>query len=271
MGKILVVSVYYNQKEFLRYQIESFKKFFKDDFEFLMFDNSENGLSIKEEDYSSYEGFKYYRVPQNIFIGKPGGASSRAGLSLDYATGKVFSDFKDSNSILIVDSDVFPAKDFTFNSIMGDCDFSGISQVRDHVNYYANQLVGIRKESIREWGNFSFDLGYVDGVYTDCGGKLYYFMKDNPHIKKRDLDIINSMVLEYGGTPDLWDRVSNISEELKDYFSKDSTIHGGKSFSEVFADTFLHFRAGSNWIGFNENSKKSREENLFDFINKITK
>lgn len=271
MSKILVVSVYYNQKEFLKYQIDSFRRFFKDDFDFIMFDNSIEGLQIKEEDYSFYENFKYYRVPQDIFIGKPGGASPRAGLSLDYAISKVFSDFKENDEILIVDSDVFPAKDFTFDSIMGDSDFSGIAQFRGHVTYYSNQFVGIRRASIRDWKNFSFDLGYIDGVSTDCGGKLFYFVKDNPDMKIRDLDIINSTLLEYGGTPDLWDRVSSISGDLNEFFVKDAIIHGGKSFSEIFANVFLHFRAGSNWIGFNDNIKESRENNLFEFIKKITK
>ena len=270
MEKILIISVYFNQEGFLPYQISCIKKYLNQEFHFCFFDNSHEGkyhLKEKEPEW----GFEYFRVPQEIFTG--GGPSTRAGQSLDYAVKTSLSKYPDINQILILDSDMFPIKNFTFDSLLEDKDFGGIIQHRGHVFYYNNQLVAFRRDKILNWSNFSFDTANVEGEATDCGGKLYFFFKnDNPEISRKDFIGIHSNQLSIG-SPSRWEEIKEIdgdSSLLEDFFKRDIDLNGGQNFSEVYNSGFLHFRAGSNWIDFGSSLKDSREQNLFNYLQNIS-
>jgi hypothetical protein len=266
MEKVLVISVYFNQENFLDPQIKCLDKYLEDDFQFCFFDNSHNGMYESQKLES--EKFKYYRVPQNIFTG--GGASTRAGQSLDYAIKKSLSDFPDLNNILILDSDMFPIKKFTFGEFMGGKDFTGIIQHRGKVFYYNNQLVGMRKDKISDWENFSFDTATVEGEATDCGGPLYYFFQKNSHLERKDVFGIHSNQLEKSNSLN-WDKIDETDSSglLREFFEKDCNLNSGKNFSELYDFKFLHFRAGSNWINFGEDTKNTREDNLHQYLKSI--
>ena len=264
--KILVISVYYNQEGFLDLQLRALKKYLKNEFQFCFFDNSHEGM-LRIRDLRE-DNFRYYRVPQNIFTG--GGASTRAGQSLDYAIKKSFEDFSDLNGVIILDSDMFPVKELIFEDFMGEKDFTGIIQHRGKVFYYNNQLVGIKRNSVSDWRNFSFDTATVEGEATDCGGPLYYFFGTNSNLTRKDVIGIHSNQLEIGN-PHRWNEIQEIDNDgkLESFFRADCDLNSGKNFSEMYDSTFLHFRAGSNWINFGENIKNPREKNLYNYLNTI--
>lgn len=263
MEKVLVISVYFNQENFLEPQLKCLEKYLKNDFQFCFFDNSHSGMySVQNLDSKN---FKYYRVPQDIFTG--GGASTRAGQSLDYAIKKSTSEFPDLDNILILDSDMFPIKDFSFEEFMSGKDFTGIIQHRGKVFYYNNQLVGLRKDKVSDWNNFSFDTANIEGEATDCGGPLYYFFQKNSHLERNDVFGIHSNQLEKN-SPQNWDKIQEADDTglLRSFFERDCDLNSGKNFSEVYDFRFLHFRAGSNWINFGEDTKNTREENLLNYL-----
>ena len=43
-------------------------------------------------------------------------------------------------------------------------------------------------------------------------------------------------------------------------------ILNGNSFSEIFDNSFIHLKAGSNWMGHNNEIANQRESNLFSFL-----
>lgn len=269
-NKVLVISVYFNQENFLPYQISCLKKYLKDDFVFCFFDNSPSGMTSIREELRDLD-FQYFRVPQNIFTG--GGPSTRAGQSLDYATKTSFEEYPNLNKVLILDSDMFPVRRFCFDDLLEEKDFAGIIQHRGHVFYYNNQLVALRRDRISNWKNFSFDAVVVEDEATDCGGGLFFFFRDdNPGVSRRDFIGIHSSQLSLD-SPSRWEEIKEIDGSgsyLEDFFKMDINLNGGNNFSEVYDSRFLHFRAGSNWINFENTTKSSREQNLFNYLKNIT-
>lgn len=269
-NKILVISVYFNQENFLPYQISCLRKYLKEDFVFCFFDNSYSGMGFIK-DLQEDLGFEYFRVPQDIFTG--GGPSTRAGQSLDYAVKSSFEKYPDLNEVLILDSDMFPIRNFSFSDLLEDRDFAGIIQHRGHVFYYNNQLVALKRDRISNWKNFSFDTLVVEGEATDCGGGLFFFFRDdNPEVSRRDFIGIHSSQLTLG-SPSRWEEIKEIDGQeslLEDFFKTDISLNGGENFSEVYDSRFLHFRAGSNWINFENSTKSGREQNLFNYLKNIT-
>jgi len=268
--KVLIISVYFNQENFLPYQISCLKKYLKEDFHFCFFDNSIDGMpSVKERE--SEWGFEYFRIPQNIFSG--GGASTRAGQSLDFAVKCSFEKYPDLDEVLILDSDMFPVRSFTFQDLLEENDFGGIIQHRGHVFYYNNQLVALKRSKISDWKNFSFDTAHVEGEATDCGGKLFFFFRnDNPQVTRKNFIGIHSNQLSLE-TSSRWDEIKEIDGEnslLRDFFIEDINLNGGQNFSEVYNTGFLHFRERYNWINFGKSTKSSREQNLFKYLQNIT-
>lgn len=270
MKKTLIISVYYNQKSFLEHQLRSLEKFFVGEFVFCFFDNSPGGMNLSME--KNLHGFEYFRVPQDIFTG--GGDSKRAGQSLDYAIKTSFQKYPDLKEVLILDSDMFPIKKFTFEDLLGDNDFSGIVQHKGHVFYYNNQLVALRRDNISNWNNFSFDTASIEGEATDCGGRIFFFFRDdNSHLKRKDLRGIhsNQLNLENLSENKEIEEIDGDSNFLYSFFESDISLNGGSNFSEIYESKFLHFRAGSNWIKFGESAKINREQNLFNYLQNITK
>ena len=267
MKKTLVITVYFNQEKFLDYQFKCVEKYLNEEFYFCFFDNSPNGMNLPAR-----ENFEYSRVPQDIFTG--GGASTRAGQSLDYAVKQTLSKYPEAENIIILDSDMFPVKNFTFESLTQGNDFTGIIQQRGHVFYYNNQLVLFKRKEIKKWDNFSFDALMIEGEATDCGGKLFFFFRDdNSHLSRKNVKGVHSNQLTMDNISESVDikEIDGESNLLRSFFETDISLNGGSSFSEIYDSTFLHFRAGSNWINFSESNKISREHNLFDYLGKITK
>jgi hypothetical protein len=269
MKKTLVVTVYFNQEKFLDYQFKCVTKYLKEEFHFCFFDNSPNGMDSSLG--KNYEGFEYFRVPQDIFTG--GGASTRAGQSLDYAVKQSLLKYSEVENVIILDSDMFPVRNFTFESLTQGNDFAGIIQQRGHVFYYNNQLVFFKRKEIKKWDNFSFDAVMVEGEATDCGGNLFFFFRDdNSHLKRKNIRGVHSNQLTSENISESKEikEIDGDSDLLYSFFKSDISLNGGSSFSEIYGSTFLHFRAGSNWINFSESAKVERERNLFDYLNKIT-
>jgi hypothetical protein len=169
--------------------------------------------------------------------------------------------------MLILDSDMFLYDSLEISSYMGDYDFIGIYQTRGDVFYYTNQLCMV---NVNKCQNFKDEVkflpGEIRGNMTDCGGFLFEYI-NKYGVTHRDLDnkIHSGMISKENLEQSLINR-----DILKSFFINDTDIMGGKSFSEVF-DSFLHFRAGSNWINFGGGIPEKRESNLFELFNKIEK
>jgi hypothetical protein len=263
--KVSVITVTYNKPEFIKPQRDLLVKFLKNEFDYFVYNNSDSHVDEKKIEGECFNNnIKYHRIPQNIFSG--GGPSYRAGLSLDYAIKHNIENFS-PDYMLILDSDMFLYEYLEISSYMEGLDFIGIYQTRGEVFYYTNQLCMVNVKKCPSFKDeIKFLPGEIRGNMTDCGGFLFEYI-NKYDIKHKDFNNkIHSGMINSENIGSLFDSESII----KSFFMNDIDIMGGKSFSEIF-HSFLHFRAGSNWINFDKEISNKRESNLFEFFNKIEK
>lgn len=263
--EVSVVTVVYNKPEFIKFHKLLLEKFLKNDFDYFVYDNSDNDSdSNRIRQTCSSLGVKYHRIPQNIFHG--GGDSYRAGLSLDYSIKNNLENYE-SDFMLILDSDMFLYKDLEIKEYIGDTGLMGIYQTRGDVFYYTNQLCVVNLSKCHNFKDeVKFLPGEIRGNMTDCGGFLFEYINKYGITNKDIPSKIHSGTMNDSNIKTLLEN----REELKEFFETDIHLMGGKSFSEVF-DPFFHFRAGSNWINFGIDISKERELNLFNLFDRLLK
>ncbi len=267
--KISVLTVVFNKPEFIQYQYLLLKKYLKNEFDFFVYNNS-NDPKLKEEikQVCEINSIKYYEVPQEIQ--SPNTPSHRAGISLDYSIKHNIQNYNTEN-LIVLDSDMFIIDYFDFEKEV-DSDFKGIKQKRNHVYYYTNQLFFAKIKNLQKFDKaIKFPPGNIDGVNTDCGGYLYYYFNGNKNIIHKDLNqMINSQTLTSEDIEK--SEIFASDENLKKYFLKETEMfQDKKNFSEIYQSKFLHFRAGSNWINIEQEKNQSRQENLFDLLSYLIK
>ncbi len=292
--KINVITVCYNESIFIEYQYKLLKKFLQNDFSFYIYDNSPDDFNISNDIKTICEkhNLNYTRIPQQKIRGD---ASVEAGRSLDFAIDHNIQNFY-SDYGLILDSDMFLVKPLNFMNRINS-DFVGVKQVRDHVFYYNNQLCFLNFKKLIDFDKCKkFYPGAIDSIMCDCGGYLYYYFTKNTNITHSgfekiicsgtitDRDIDNKGFIK---KIDLVEFINN-DEKLKNFYKREieiSYLNGtknpitgpksnygvseGTAFSEIFDETFLHFRAGSNWIGHTEKTRIERKQNLFNYFDSI--
>lgn len=242
--KVLILTVAYNRPDFIPYQYKCFQKFLTEPFEYVVYNNADNEKSssgIRETCDSI--GIQCFRVPQSIH--KSGDPSVRCAESLNYAIASHV--VHHQGVVCIIDSDMFLVKPFSISEQLSKHDIAAIPQVRDDVHYITNQLIFMK--GLPNLNNFKMDCVRVGNTNTDTGGYFYYYHKQNPEIKFQSITHIPSGYpkREYLSTVE--------NEKVREYMRNDPSPEEPGAFAELYLNhTFLHYRAGSNWIG------KSREE-----------
>lgn len=268
MENLSIITVIYNQSEFIKYQYLLLNKFMRNKFTYYCYNNADNDQIRDNINKACLDlGISSINIPQDIYENN-NNPSFRAGLSLDYAIKHNIDEFK-SDHMILLDSDMFLIDYLDLNDVKED--FLGIKQCIEGIEYYNNQLSYVNLRNLPEFGNETkFLPGTIDGVNTDCGGYLYkYFIKYPEIIHRGFSDIIcsqtmtNSTITNNTQIPDV---------DTYDFFKSEFDIfEDGKNFSELYDKRFLHFRAGSNWINFSSDIVKQRTENLYSFLDKKIK
>jgi hypothetical protein len=257
--KVSVIVVAFNKPEFIKLQYDLLIKYLSDRFEFYVYNNSNNaGVSKNIEDECNRHGINHIFVPQSIF--KSSDVSYRAGKSLDYAIHHNMNTYTDNTHLMILDSDMFLVKPFNMVNYMGHFDLMGIYQQRGHVFYYTNQLMFVDISKVKNFDTETkFLPGIIDGQPTDCGGYLYNYINKYGVLNGNVKDNVHSGELKS-------ENVINIDADFVPYFKNEIEMMDGTNFAEYYCGSFLHFRAGSNWINFNNQITEFRQNLLFKYL-----
>lgn len=157
---------------------------------------------------------------------------------------------KENFPTLILDSDMFPFAPFnSINNLLHKA-FRGVYQVRTKrfktdVEYFWNGIMEFDPSKLPNLDLFSFDCGKVNGIKVDTGGQSYRWlemMKEN-----QLLDSIGEIHHLSSLNWELPDYLGSLPIGIRDYLCKDTRNEGAKVYAEIYDNTFLHFRAGSNW------------------------
>jgi len=263
MYPLCIATVAYNKPEFIEYQYRSLKKFIKNEFDFIVYDNTVNA-QIKKEVYAECKRLEIQvvGVPDNS-----GGDSTRAGASLDYALNDIRK--KLYAYVMLIDSDVFLVDYYDAVGSLYDCDLLGRYWNIEHIFYYTNHFIQLQLFKFPVDKNLSFAPVITDSIQLDCGGALYSYLRDYPEIRHNAIKVIPRNFITVGNIERY--QVLNKNKLLLDFFKSECSIFENRSnFSELFQDVFIHLRAGSNWISVDANKQKLRENNLYKLINTLT-
>lgn len=254
----IITTVAYNKPKFIEYQYRSFKKFIQNDFEYVVFNNADNPDIKKEID----DACNSINVTVKDVLHNSGGDSVRAGYSLNFAIRDTKEVFGDCN-LLVIDSDIFLLGEYNLESAVNKYDFVGRYWNVEHLFYYTNHFIHLNLSKLPNIQDIDFLPVTIDDIALDCGGKLYYYFRDNPEVSHGYIKTVPRSYITHKNM----EKYTNLKNNtlLMDFFRKECDIFGD-NFSEVFQDVFVHLRAGSNWIGIDSTKQFDRESNIFNIL-----
>jgi len=296
---IYIYTVCYNTPHFIEIQYQAFKKYIKDDFEYIVFNNTMTNTNISQTNVvnnnelmrvCNKHNITFFDVPKDIFQNvADNNASVRAGMAIDYSNKLLFNNYDLSSTFFLIDSDAFLITEFNVSEFMQNKKISGRIQLRKGLNevvqYITNQIV-IYKPSLFDnelfKNNFSFLPCTLDGIAScDCGGNIHNILK-NINLNRDFINWSNKLFSDtgnnkqlYGGSPSETSDfnlpyVENLDQSIKQLINNDTAILNKQlPFCEIFGNEndksilFLHLRAGTNWINYNIDA---RNKNLFNFF-----
>jgi glycosyltransferase involved in cell wall biosynthesis len=162
-----IFSVHYNKPEYISHQYNSFLKFFDDNFEYYVIDNSpDSSVSKKIQDECAKVNCSYIKIENNYYTQSP---SYSHAYSLNCSL-RYINEFDD---VMFIDHDMFLVKSFKTNY---DYDLMFANQKRGHINYpWPGVLVFNKIKNIKD---IDFLPQNIEGVECDTGGKLFYYIKN---------------------------------------------------------------------------------------------
>lgn len=230
MSKVKIYTWADKAPELIYRQYETIKKFVKDDWEFIVFNNVPATILDRQKRIKQIckeLDIKCLDVRFRTFIS---GAAQICAWGIFWAYHRFFRWEKDTIHV-IFDSDMFFIKDFNFNEYLGDNDICAIHQRRGDIEYLWNGIVIMRGGELPDKNHFDYRLDKINGERTDVGGRLHHWMKRNPDLKIRYIRQINQLGL---------DGAKMLPEKLRDDYNLEYGF-------QLIESSILHYRAGSNW------------------------
>jgi hypothetical protein len=243
-----------NNPEFIKLQYNACKRFSKDPFVFVVFNDAKdfpdrsnwNKPEIKQqiEKTCSELGVACINVPnsEDIRMTSPSQRHSRT-------ANFMWKSYQQNSEvpILTLDSDMFPIAPFSIISDLQSYDFAYVQQVRGGMPFAWPNLWWMNPTKIQKKDLIDWSSDVINGDTTDTGGKSWrWFWAKSDDIKTH--------VIKY--QPSLqWNQDncnSNVVESVLDFCKTDIKNVNGMFFCEVYEDRFLHLRAGSNWEGIDQ-------------------
>ena len=260
-----IVTAVVNNPIFIEIQYFTLKKYFKGDYEFIVFNDAKdfpdftnnNDITIKSqiEEICKKLNIKCINIPnekhKNILC-----AATRCADSMNFIL-----EFQKNNidKYLLLDSDMFLIDNFDIEKFEKfDCAIVLQSRNNNKINYFWN---GIYYFDMNKMKNTNL-LNWNCSPGCDVGGMMQVWLKVNMNNKI----IPNTNEIRWTNnvyhTDNIyfikhlwsctWD-INEIPENLKknkkliDFFKNDVRNINGKFFCEIYENVFLHYRAGGNW------------------------
>lgn len=271
--KILIITHSYNRPDFIETQDATFKKFLKEPYRYVVFNDSRDEKICKEiERICKKLELECIRIPQDIhdkpYLARNGEPhqtpSVRTAEAIQYSLDTLGFDHDDI--VMIIDSDMFLVRDFVISDYMDGIDLAAVPQRRSHVQYIWNGIVFLNMKTMPNKRSFNFNCGWVDGVVTDTGGHTYYYLRAQPTLRFKPVkqyciydatlacETCQQAAALNGDSSCVHQDARHYTELdlIKNHFDKKSRDfllkHPPYPF-EFFVEggIFFHYRAGGNW------------------------
>lgn len=249
-AKVLVITHTFNRPDFIELQHKTFKKFLKDDYEFVVFNDADRNPSMHNQITSMCNklNLRCITIPQALhdkpYLYSPHGSNtnSRCAIVVQYSLDILGFDHNDV--VAIIDSDMFLIKPFSIKEFLGKYDIAGVDQVRGPVHYLWNGIVFFNMNTIPEKKSMNWNYGSVENQATDVGGYTYYYFKKHPEVRIKNIEFLymfHEPAISHLKQRDL------DAHEIQ-FLREDP--YGAQFYLDLENNpAFLHYRAGSNWTG----------------------
>ena len=244
-----IVTAVVNNPTFIEIQFHTLKKYFKGDYEFIVFNDakdfpdSTNGgdVTINEQiqEMCSKLEIKCINIPNNHHKRKKD-YSLRASDAMNYI---LEYQKKNPDKYLLLDSDMFLIDYFDINKYSEfDCAIVLQSRKNFKINYFWN---GIYYFNISRMKNLNL-LNWNCAPSCDTGGMTQEWLKLQMDNKNKDIYYIKHLGSGYWNINQL---PVNLKDRTKfiDFLKNDVRNTNEKFFCEIYDNVFLHYRAGGNW------------------------
>lgn len=273
-AKVLIFTYSFNRPDFIEIHYKTFKKFLLDDYEFIVFNDAiDTNLCEQIEQICKKYEIQCIRIPQEIHSGEYN-ASVRNCDVVNYSLQKV--GFNHDDIVALVDSDLFLVKEFSIKKYLNDHDLSGLHQIRDEINYLWIGLAFLDMSRMPNKNTINFNCGSVNGTATDSGGFTHYYLKNNPTATVQYIDGVHYLKDFFCN-----DCAENNVPKCLHHIDKmktlgfsnpliDLTSQSRHSIMEIYLNnTFLHYRAGSNWNYESPEYHERKTQLLTTFVNEL--
>jgi hypothetical protein len=187
-NKVEIYSIHYNKPEYIKLQVDSFKKFIDIDFEFYVIDNSVDVNLRKKIESECDDNNVHYLLTDNKTPHHPMYYGWSHIFGMDFFKERLLN--SESKYVFLIEHDIFFSSPYSnISTLVENNAICGVSQFREHITYLHPGILLFNKEiateldtldlrgDVREEdGRVNIDL---DGVLVDTGGQTYKYIKKN--------------------------------------------------------------------------------------------
>ncbi len=308
LAKILIFTYAYNRPDFIALQDTTFKHFMKNEYEFIIFNDAVNPGDYDEIHKICLErDLRCIDIPQEIhnrpYLHRTDWgefktfqqASTRNSNVVQYSLDVL--GFAHDDILMLIDSDMFLIKEFDVREYMNEytiaafykscCDVIMNNQHTSevpHLDFLWIGLVFIDMKNLPHKTALNFNCGTQGKVQLDAGGFTFAYMKEFDHARFKSIDRIciytlicpqciktkttycthnNDLLKEHNFTQNMIDFI----QQMPVPYGKDR--HRNTEF--FLNNTFLHYRAGSNYNNISNNFSAEKTKVFNNFIDNLIK
>lgn len=291
-SKILIFTYSYNRPDFIKLQYKTFKKFLKDDYKFVVFNDARDPHLYKQIKATCKKlGIDCIKIPQEIHdrpylqrwpgegLHDPAVRNCNVVMySLDHYG------FEHDDIIVLLDSDMFLVKPFSIKKFMQNYDVAAVPQGRSpDIRYLWIGLAFLNMRTMPNKTTINFNCGKIDGIGVDAGGQTHHYIKNNPTARIHDMNLIhlsgfacsecnaqNNKFVCTHNTESLRERNFDTNFIRFIQASPPAGYYHDCYMEFLLDQTFLHYRSATNWDGKSSEYHKYKGAILNNFIKAIT-
>lgn len=282
--KVLVITSSYNNAEFIEWQHKTFKKFLKDDYEFVVFnDASEDRHCKKIVNMCNKYGIQCYRVPPEIHnlpylkrepVESFNHPTVRNCNVVQYALNTV--GFKHDGIVVIFDSDLFLVRELSFNDKLGqDYDIFALQQCKGDsdkfIDYFWIGICAMNMNTMSNPTTINFNCGRIDDIPVDAGGYTHEYLKsEKPRVLYMALQSEPFIYCNLCNTKLMCPHSDEILGSTYYDAAQSRLIKNGLPSGDIFdKGNFFHYRGGTNWDCQSASYHKSKSALVRRYIQEI--
>ncbi len=191
-AKVLVITHNVNGPQFVAMQQKTFKKFLKNDYKYVVFNDAKTESMAQEiNDACKACSATCVRVPQSIhtqpYLPREAEYSWQLG-AIRHANCVQYSldvlGFDHDGPVLLIDSDMFLIRPFDIEKYMENKDIAAyVKGASKKIRYLCPAFTILHMSKLPDKRTMNFNWGVVNGKRVDSGGWTYFYLIKHPELK----------------------------------------------------------------------------------------